>query len=238
MRCASFISPDVTTWTVGLMENGTGTSRVRVVIVDDQALFRSGLARLLSADSRVEVVGEAIDGLDAIRVCASATPDVVLMDLKMPTLGGAEATQRILGAHPKVRVLILSTFDADSYVLAALKAGAAGYVLKDSTPEAIISSILAVHAGERVMAGAVANRVLEMISGNATPKEFYDGLTARETEILRMIATGAPNKQIAFRLGISEKTVRNHVSNMYEKLNIYDRSQAVLYAARKGLVEL
>jgi DNA-binding NarL/FixJ family response regulator len=220
------------------MEAGTTTRRVRVVIADDQALFRSGLARLLNADPRVEVVGEAVDGLKAVEVSASTAPDVVLMDLKMPALGGAEATERILAAQPDVRVLILSTFDTDSYVLAALKAGASGYVLKDSTPEAVVSSILAVHEGERVMAGAVANRVLEMISGNSTPKEFYDGLTARETEILRLIATGALNKQIAFRLGISEKTVRNHVSNMYEKLHIYDRSQAVLYAARKGLVEL
>jgi DNA-binding NarL/FixJ family response regulator len=213
-------------------------SRVRVLIVDDQALFRSGLARLLSADPRVAIVGEAHDGLDAVTRCAKAAPDVVLMDLKMPTMDGVEATRRILADAPHVRVLILSTFDADSHVLAALKAGASGYLLKDSTPEAVVSSILAVHQGERVMAGAVANRVLEMIDGNTTPKEFYDGLTAREMEILRLIATGAPNKQIAFRLTISEKTVRNHVSNMYEKLNIYDRSQAVLYAVRKGLVEL
>jgi DNA-binding NarL/FixJ family response regulator len=213
-------------------------SRVRVLIVDDQALFRSGLARLLSADPRVAIVGEAHDGLDAVTRCASVAPDVVLMDLKMPTMDGVEATRRILADAPHVRVLILSTFDADSHVLAALKAGASGYLLKDSTPEAVVSSILAVHQGERVMAGAVANRVLEMIDGNTTPKEFYDGLTAREMEILRLIATGAPNKQIAFRLTISEKTVRNHVSNMYEKLNIYDRSQAVLYAVRKGLVDL
>jgi DNA-binding NarL/FixJ family response regulator len=211
---------------------------VRVLIVDDQALFRSGLARLLSTDPRVIIVGEAADGLDAVNRCAAASPDVVLMDLKMPNMDGVEAAQRIIGASPQVKVLILSTFDADSYVLAALKAGVAGYVLKDSTPEAIVSSILAVNSGERVMAGAVATRVLEMIDGNTTPKEFYDGLTAREMEILRLIATGAPNKQIAFRLSISEKTVRNHVSNMYEKLNIYDRSQAVLYAVRKGLVEL
>jgi DNA-binding NarL/FixJ family response regulator len=213
-------------------------SPVRVLIADDQALFRSGLARLLSSDPRVTIVGEADNGLDAATRCAASPPDVVLMDLKMPTMDGVEATRRILDGNPKVKVLILSTFDADSHVLAALKAGASGYVLKDSTPEAVVSSILAVNQGERVMAGAVANRVLEMIEGNTTPKEFYDGLTAREMEILRLIATGAPNKQIAFRLKISEKTVRNHVSNMYEKLNIFDRSQAVLYAVRKGLVEL
>jgi DNA-binding NarL/FixJ family response regulator len=218
--------------------SATTGAPVRVLIADDQALFRSGLARLLSTDPRVTIVGEANDGLDAVNRCAATTPDVVLMDLKMPTMDGVEATRQILASSPEVKVLILSTFDADSHVLAALKAGASGYVLKDSTPEAVVSSILAVNLGERVMAGAVANRVLEMIDGNTTPKEFYDGLTAREMEILRLIATGAPNKQIAFRLKISEKTVRNHVSNMYEKLHIYDRSQAVLYAVRKGLVDL
>jgi DNA-binding NarL/FixJ family response regulator len=213
-------------------------SPVRVLLVDDQALFRSGLARLLAADPRVEVVGEAVDGLDAVDRCAATAPDVVLMDLRMPTCDGVEATRRILRASRGSRVLILSAFDADCHVLGALRAGASGYVLKDSTPEGIVCSILATHMGERVMAGTVADRVLGMLDGSAPPKELYDGLTAREMEILRLIAAGAPNKQIAFRLRISEKTVRNHVSNMYEKLSIFDRSQAVLYAVRKGLVEL
>ncbi len=135
-------------------------------------------------------------------------------------------------------MLILTTFEADSYVIQSLKAGASGYVLKDAQPEAIVSSIFAVMSGERVMASAVANRVLDMLTGAATPKEFYDGLTAREIEILKLIASGMANKQIAYRLKISEKTVRNHVSNMYEKLEIYDRAQAVLYAVRKGLIEV
>jgi DNA-binding NarL/FixJ family response regulator len=160
------------------------------------------------------------------------------MDLKMPQLDGVEATRKIIAADPAIKVLILTTFDADSYVLQALRAGAHGYVLKDSRPDAIVSSILALMAGERVMASAVATRVIDMITGASTPKEFYDGLTAREIEILKLLAIGQANKQIAYRLNISEKTVRNHVSNMYEKLHIYDRTQAVLYAVRKGLVEL
>ena len=210
----------------------------RVVIADDQTLFRSGLARLLEMDDRVAVVGEAVDGADAVKLALALKPDVVLMDIKMPNLDGIEATRRIVDENPKIRVLMLTTFEADNHVIQALKAGASGYVLKDSQAGAIVSSILAVVAGERVMASAVANRVLEMLTGATTPKEFYDGLTAREVEILKMLATGMANKQIAYKLQISEKTVRNHVSNMYEKLDIYDRAQAVLYAVRKGLVEI
>jgi DNA-binding NarL/FixJ family response regulator len=209
-----------------------------VLIADDQTLFRSGLARLLEADDRVSVVGEAVDGLDAVKLAATLKPDVVLMDIKMPNLDGIEAARRIISDNPKVKVLMLTTFEADNHVIQALKAGASGYVLKDSQASAIVSSIIAVVAGERVMASAVANRVLEMLTGATTPKEFYDGLTAREVEILKMVATGMANKQIAYKLKISEKTVRNHVSNMYEKLDIYDRAQAVLYAVRKGLVEI
>src|SRR3989454_12445488 len=219
------------------MSTQMATRVARVLIADDETLFRTGLARLLDEDPRVEVVGQAVAGADVVKRAAALHPDVILMDLKRPNVDGVEATRRIVAEHPEIRVLILSTFDADSYVLQALRAGASGYVLKDSQPEAIVSSILAVMSGERVMANAVANRVLDLLTGAATPKEFYDGLTAREVEILKLLATGLANKQIARRLAISEKTVRNHVSHMYEKLQIYDRSQAVLYAVRKGLVE-
>jgi len=208
------------------------------LIADDQTLFRTGLARLLDEDSRVEVVGQAADGAEAVALALKLKPDVILMALKMPNVDGIEATRQLVAADPAVNVLILTTFEADNYVIQALKAGARGYVLKDSLASAIVSSIVAVMAGERVMASAVANRVLEMLTGTTTPKEFYDGLTVREIEILKLVANGMANKQIAFRLKISEKTVRNHVSNMYEKLGIYDRSQAVLYAVRKGLVEV
>lgn len=215
-----------------------GTKVARVLLVDDQTLFRTGLSRLLDEDPRVEVIGQAVDGNDAVKQAEKLKPDVVLMDLKMPNLDGVEATRQIVAANPAARVLILTTFETDNHVIQALKAGASGYVLKDSQVDAIVSSILAVASGERVMASAVANRVLEMLTGASTPKEFYDGLTVREVEILRLLATGMANKQIAYRLTISEKTVRNHVSNMYEKLGIYDRAQAVLYAVRKGLVEI
>jgi DNA-binding NarL/FixJ family response regulator len=214
------------------------TKAARVLVADDQTLFRAGLSRLLSEDARVEVIGQAIDGADAVKQAAKLKPDVILMDLKMPNLDGIEATRQIVEADPNIKVMVLTTFETDSQVIQALKAGASGYVLKDSSAAAIVSSIVAVMAGEKVMASAVANRVLEMLTGTSTPKQFYDGLTNREIEILKLLANGMANKQIAFRLKISEKTVRNHVSNTYEKLGIYDRSQAVLYAVKKGLVEV
>jgi DNA-binding NarL/FixJ family response regulator len=216
----------------------TEANVARVLIADDQTLFRSGLARLLDEDPRITLVGQAADGLDAVKKAAALKPDVVLMDLRMPGIDGAEATRQIVRDHPEIKVLILSTFETDNYVIQALRAGARGYLLKDAEPSAVASSIVAVLSGERVMAGAVANRVLDMLTGASTPKEFYDGLTPREIEVLKLMANGQANKQIAFNLKISEKTVRNHISHIYEKLHIYDRAQAVLYAVRKALVEL
>src|SRR2546422_757047 len=193
---------------------------IRVVLVDDQTLFRVGLAHLLEADPRIKIVGEASDGTEAVRLAGSLKPDVVLMDLKMPNLDGIGATREITQNHPDVKVLILTTFDADNHVIQALKAGASGYILKNSRVDAIVSSLVAVVAGEKVMAGAVANRVLEMLTGSTTPKEFYDGLTSRELEILKLLAGGMGNKQIAYQLTISEKTVRNHGSKQYEKVHV------------------
>jgi DNA-binding NarL/FixJ family response regulator len=216
----------------------TISKAARVLVVDDQTLFRAGLISLLREDDRVEVVGDAADGVEAVKQAVKLKPDVVLMDLKMPHLDGIEATRQIIEAVPDARILMLTAFETDSQVILALKAGASGYVLKDSSATAIVNSIVAVTSGERVMASVVANRVVEMLTGTTTPKEFYDGLTNREIEILKLLANGIANKQIAFQLKISEKTVRNHVSNTYEKLGIFDRSQAVLYAVRKGLVEI
>ena len=216
----------------------TETKVARILVVDDQMLFRTGLCSLLAAEPRVNVIGQAADGAEAVKEAIRLRPDVILMDLRMPNVDGIEATRQVVERVPGTKVLILTTFESDSQVLQALKAGASGYVLKDSSATAIVNSIVAVMSGERVMSSAVANRVLEMLTGTVTPKEFYDGLTDREVEILRLLAGGTGNKQIAYRLKISEKTVRNHVSNMYEKLGIYDRTQAVLYAVRKGLVEV
>lgn len=210
----------------------------RVLIADDQALFRSGLARLLAEDPLVEVVGEAVDGRDAVDQAARLEPDVVLMDLKMPKLDGVQAMEEILATNPHVKVLMLTTFEASSDIVRALRAGASGYVLKDARPEAIVSSILAVKAGTRVLAGPVTQRVLEMIGADPATHGSLGGLTTREVEILKLMSAGLANTQIAVNLKISGKTVRNHVSNMYAKLQVFDRSQAILYALRKGLVEL
>ncbi len=213
-------------------------TRIRVLLADDQTLLRTGLARLLNGDSRLEVVGEAGDGLQAVSLARELNPDLVVMDLRMPNLDGVEAARRILAEQPNTKVLVLTAFETDSYVLQALQAGVCAYVLKDAQVHAIISSIIAVMAGERVMASAVASRVLDMLTGKGPTREFYDNLTAREIEILTLVASGMTNKQIAYRTRISDKTVRNHISNIYEKLKIYDRSQAVLYAVRKGLVQV
>jgi DNA-binding NarL/FixJ family response regulator len=210
----------------------------KVLVVDDQNLFRSGLVKLLENDPRIQIVGQTYDGAEAVKLIQSLQPDVVLMDVRMPNMDGLEAAQRIRATYPKVRVLMLSGFGNESQVIHALNAGASGYVVKDSPLEAIVTSILAVVAGARVLSEAIADRVLSMISGGPPSKTMYDGLTQREVEILRLLATGVANKQVAFRLKISDKTVRNHISHIYEKLNIFDRSQAVLYAVRKGLVEV
>lgn len=212
------------------------TGKASVVIADDQTLFRSGLAALLDKDPRVMVVGQAANGEEAVRMVDELKPDLVLMDLKMPGMEGVEATRLIHAKHPEVAVVILSSFSGDGHLIQALEAGASGYVLKDTSVATIVNGMLAIAGGARVMSGAIADRLLGMVSSK--PRESYDGLTAREVEILKLVAIGLANKQIAYRLQVSEKTVRNHISNMYEKLGIQGRSQAVIYAAKKGLIEL
>jgi DNA-binding NarL/FixJ family response regulator len=215
-----------------LTEGGTAS----VIIADDHTLFRSGLAALLDRDPRVNVVGQAANGEEAVRMVDELRPDLVLMDLEMPVMGGVEATRLIQEQHPEVAVIILSSFSDDGHLLQALEHGARGYVLKDTSVSTMVNSMLAIAGGASVMSGSIADRLLGMLSSR--PKESLDDLTAREVEILKLVATGLANKQIAYRLTISEKTVRNHISKVYEKLGLEGRSHAVLYAARKGLVEL
>ncbi len=208
---------------------------VTLVIADDRPLFRLGMRQLMEMDSRLRVVGLAENGEQAIEIVRRELPAVVLMDVRMPVLDGIQATATINREHPQVKVLMLSNFTSDGFVTRALEAGARGYMLKDAEPEAIILAVLAVAHGDLVMAGGVAERVLDLVTHRVTTEEMYDGLSARELKILEMLAAGLATKQVAYRLRITEKTTRNHLSRIYEKLGVHDRAQAVLYATRKGL---
>lgn len=210
---------------------------VRVVVVDDQLLLREGIATLLEQDGRIVVIGRGGNGQDAIDLAQQLAPDVVLVDIRMPGVDGIAAIREIKAHHTNIRVVILTSFVYDGYVVEGLMAGADGYLLKDASPAALISGVMAVAAGEQVIEPGVARHVADMLSKQSQDRRgCYDGLTARELQMLAMIARGFVAKEIAHTLHISEKTVRNHVSNIYRKLDIYDRSQAVLYAIKKGLI--
>ena len=210
---------------------------VRVVVVDDQLLLREGIATLLELDDRITVIGRGSNGQDAIDLARSLTPDVVLVDIRIPIVDGIEAIREIKASNSSMYVVILTSFVYDGYVVEGLMAGADGYLLKDASPAALISGVLAVAAGEQVIEPGVARHVADMLGKQSQDRRgVYDGLTPRELQMLAMIARGFVAKEIAHTLHISEKTVRNHVSNIYRKLDIYDRSQAVLYAIKKGLI--
>ena len=209
-----------------------------MVIADDQRLFANGLARIIDAQPDMEVVGEAHTGEEAVALCLEAEPDVVLMDLSMPVMDGVNATREVLSLLPGTRVVILTVHTDDAYVFQGIKAGAQGYILKDCTPEDLTRAIRVVHAGETIMSPDIARKMLTTFEGIRSEAEIVPRLTERELEVVRALARGKSNKEIAYSLGISEKTVRNHTSNIYKKLHIFDRTQAVLYAIREGLVDL
>jgi DNA-binding NarL/FixJ family response regulator len=209
---------------------------VRVLVVDDHPLYREGLITALTAAPDVEVVGEAGDGAEAVRRVSSDPPDVVLMDLHMPEVSGVEATRQIATAHPSVAVLVLTMLDGDDAVFAAMRAGARGYLLKGAGRDEITAAIAAVARGEVVFAAGIATRVLSFFSGTpAHGAQPFAGLTEREREILDLVARGLTNPAIARRLVLSEKTVRNHVSNVFGKLQVADRAEAVARARDAGL---
>ncbi|HWF57812.1 MAG TPA: response regulator transcription factor [Candidatus Dormibacteraeota bacterium] len=209
---------------------------IRVLIVDDQELMRAGFRMILQAGSDIEVVGEAGDGESAISVARACRPDVVLMDIRMPRLDGVEATRRLTG-H---RVIILTTFDHDEYVVEALRAGASGFLLKDAPPEELIRAVRVVAAGDALLAPAVTRRLLDRIAPTlrmgSSAASHFDQLTSRERDVLQMVARGQSNSEIATRLHIGETTVKTHVSHLLEKLDLRDRVQAVVLAYEAGLV--
>jgi DNA-binding NarL/FixJ family response regulator len=210
---------------------------VRTLIADDHPHFRDGLRALLLSAPDVEVVGEARDGEEAIRLAARLQPDVILMDLNMPGTGGIEATRRILHTSPHISVLVVSMYEDDASVFAALKAGARGYLLKGALKAEILRAIRAVTSGEAIFGPAVARRLMQYFSAPRpnVPREAFPELTDRERQILELIARHETNPEIARRLHLSQKTVRNHVSNIFTKLQVSDRAQAIVRAREAGL---
>ncbi len=212
---------------------------ISVLLVDDQALFREGLRTLLSTRSDITVVGEAADGAQAITRVGETQPAVVLMDLQMPVMDGVQATARIRDRYPEVRVLVLTTFDDEGNVFGALRAGAAGYLLKDVSVDTLVSAIHAAARGEcflqSTVTGTVVEAVTRMMTAGPTASALVLPLSPREREILRLVATGASNKEIADQLCVAEGTVKNHVTNILLKLDVRDRTQAALRARALGL---
>lgn len=216
------------------------TGAIRVGVVDDQALMVTGFRMILESAGGIEVVGEATNGSEALSMVADKAPDVVLMDIRMPEMDGVEATRRITstpGAH--TRVLILTTFDLDEYVYSALRAGAAGFLLKDTPPEQLIEAVHIVAAGDALLAPSVTRRLVEEFartSPSPTPVEGIDELTKRETDVLQAMARGLSNAEIAESLFVGETTVKTHVGRVLMKLRVRDRVQAVVAAYEGGLV--
>ena len=216
---------------------------IRVFLVDDQALVRGGFRMLIEAEDDLEVVGEASDGSSALATLPRVRPDVVLMDIRMPKLDGVETTKRLAASGLPTKVLVLTTFDLDEYVFAALKAGASGFLLKDSRPEELLSAIRSVAAGDAVVAPSATKRLLDHVvpklPGRAPdrPDERLELLTAREIEVLKEIAAGATNTEIAGKLYMAEGTVKTHIGRLLSKLQIRDRVGLVLFAYEVGLVE-
>lgn len=216
-------------------------SPVRVLLVDDQALFREALATLLATHDAIEVVGEAGNGDEAIRQAAELTPDVVLMDLRMPVLDGVAATRRLRTDHPGIGIIALTTFDDDENVFAALRAGALGYLLKDVSSARLIEAVLAAARGESVLQPSVAAKVVAQFvrlpsTSAPAPQPLVVPLSDRELEVLRLLATGHSNREIATTLHLAEGTVKNHVTGVLSKLNARDRTQAALRARSLGLL--
>ncbi|MFI9345965.1 response regulator [Streptomyces sp. NPDC052773] len=219
------------------MTSGT----IRVLIADDQQMVRQGFTVLLDTQPGIEVIGQAVDGLDAVAKVAELDPDVVLMDIRMPELGGIEATRRVTASTQRTRVLVLTTFDLDEYVYEALRAGASGFLLKDASAEQLAEAVRVVAAGDALLAPGITRRLIAEFSRldgapRAPLKERVADLTERETEVLALIARGWSNAEIARHLVVAEQTVKTHVSRILVKLGLRDRTQAAVFAYESGLV--
>lgn len=216
-------------------------SPVRVLLVDDQAMFREGLRTLFSVQPDLNVVGEAANGEEAVELADQLEPDVVLMDLRMPVLDGAAATRRITERHPECRVIVLTTFDDNEAVFEGLRAGAVGYLLKDASSEKLFEAVRAAARGESFLSPSVAAKVVSEFARLSRrtavrSRELVEPLTERELDVLRLVGTGATNREIAETLMIAEGTVKNHLTSVYGKLAVSDRTQAALKAREMGLI--
>ena len=214
---------------------------IRILIVDDHEVVRDGLAVMLARQEDVSVVGEAQNGLEAVEKSLELHPDVVLMDLRMPELNGVEAMRRIRDELPDLKFLVLTTYDTDEYIFEAIEAGAKGYLLKDASREELFQAVRAVHRGESRIEPGVASRLLDrlaQLSRQATQTSSNDTLSERETEVLKLMAHGSANKAIAALLSISESTVKTHVSNIFQKLEVGQRTEAVTKAMSMGIIKL
>jgi DNA-binding NarL/FixJ family response regulator len=221
----------------------TEARRIRVLIADDHALVRSGLRSILETEADIEVVGEAGDGHEALALAQEILPDVILMDIKMGDWDGVTATRRVRNSVPSSRVIVLTNYDEDELVFSSIRAGASGYLLKEVTGSQLTNAIRTVADGFSLIYPSVAKRVLDefgrLRSGDRPTgdDEGYSDLTAREREVLKLVASGRANKEIAATLGISERTVKTHISNIFSKLELTDRTQAALYVHNRGLLE-
>ncbi|TPW70791.1 response regulator transcription factor [Schumannella sp. 10F1B-5-1] len=220
------------------------TDRIRVALVDDQALFRTGIRMLVSSQPDLEFVGEAGDGVEGIALAGSTRPDVILMDIRMPVLDGIDATQRIVAARAagaeSPRILVLTTFDLDEAAARAIRAGASGFVLKDADPEFLLAAIRTVHAGTSVIAASATRELFQQFgsrSAGSTPPPEFGGLTQREREIFLLAAAGRSNSEIATEEFVSEATVKTHISRILAKLGLRDRVQLVVYAYENRLID-
>jgi two-component system response regulator NreC len=213
--------------------------KIRVLICDDHTLFREGLKALLQNEAGVEVVAEAENGREAIEKLKQIPTDVVLMDISMPILNGFEATQRIVQSHRNIHVLILTMYDEDDLIIRCLEAGASGYVLKDAPAKQLVYAIREARKGGKYLSPSVVNKVVsQYLQTSVRPKDTYDLLSAREREVLRMLAEGLSVKEIAYRLKLSVKTVEAHKYNLMRKLDVHDRTELVKYAIQKKLIRL
>jgi two-component system, NarL family, response regulator LiaR len=219
--------------------NGRGyddSGPVRVMLVDDHAVVRQGLRTFLDLQENITVVGEARDGVEALKVVHECSPDVVLLDLIMPRMDGIETVRRMKAARPQTQIIVLTSFGDDQKVFAAIRAGATGFLLKDVSPGDLALAIHAAQRGEASLAPGIATKLMQEIAVGGSPANDEQSLTEREYAVLALIAQGRSNKQISEELSISEKTVKTHVSNILTKLHLEDRTQAAIYALREGLV--